>query len=221
MSNTSRRILVASFLALFALATTAALGVWQYSRAYRADVEAQILKAKTIDLNQVSEVGKYVPENYYGQRVSVDGELICSNTFKNEIPNQNIDWHVAAIKLSDDSLIAVASVANYCELQSGGATWVGRIQPAQDFTQLPAVHKPANTVAAINTDDLVIRWQSQVRDGYLLITRDVPKNLIVLPPVGIDIRNLFYAWQWWLFAAFTIFLYSRFVRDELQQSSAQ
>lgn len=221
MSLKSRRILVATFLALFALATTAALGIWQYSRAYRADVEAKILQAKTIDLNQISEIGQYVPEKYYGQKVSVQGNLDCTKTFKNVIPNQKIDWHVAAIKLTDNSLIAIASVANLCDLDSVSDSWVGRIQPAQDFTQLPAIHQPAQTVTAINTDDLVIRWQSQVRDGYVLIMQDVPQNLIVLPPVGIDIRNLFYAWQWWLFAAFTVFLYSRFVRDELQASPAK
>lgn len=221
MSQTSKRILIASLLALFALGTTAALGIWQYTRAYRADVEAQILKAKAIELEQVSSIGEYVPENYYGQKVSVSGELVCSSKFKNVIPNQNIAWNVAAIKLSDNSLIAIASVQDVCNLQKSNQTWVGRIQPAQDFTQLPAVHKPAKVVSAINTDDLVIRWESQVRDGYVLVTKSVPEKLIVLPPVGIDIRNLFYAWQWWLFAGFTVFLYSRFVRDELAQKPSE
>lgn len=216
MTRASQRILIATFLALVALIATAALGVWQYSRAYRADVEKEILNARVINLNKVSTLGKYVPEKYYGQRVQINGELVCDAKFKNEIPSQGIDWNVAAIRLVDNSLIAIASVANYCELQSGGETWVGRIQPAQDFAQLPATYKPP-AVAVINTDDLVIRWKSNVRDGYVLITRDVPENLIVLPPVGIDIRNLFYAWQWWLFAAFAIFIYTRFVRDELRE----
>lgn len=221
MSRTTLRILIASFLALFSLVVTAALGVWQYSRAYRADVEAQILNANTVKLEKVSELGEYVPENYYGQKVEVSGQLICEETFINEIPTQGIKWNVAAIKLADDSLIAVASVANYCELQSGGEKWTGRIQPAQDFKQLPATYKPPASVSAINTDDLVVRWKTNVRDGYLLITRDVPKNLVVLPPVGIDIRNLFYAWQWWIFAAFAIFLFSRFVRDELREKNSE
>jgi cytochrome oxidase assembly protein ShyY1 len=221
MSRTTLRILIATFLALFSLVVTAALGVWQYSRAYRADVEAQILNAKTVELETVSKLGEYVPENFYGQKVVVNGELVCDHTFKNQIPTQGIDWNVAAIKLADDSLIAIASVANYCELQSGGETWTGRIQPAQDFKQLPAAHIPAASVSAINTDDLVIRWKSNVRDGYLLVTREVPQNLVVLPPVGIDIRNLFYAWQWWIFAAFTIFLFSRFVRDELREKNSE
>lgn len=221
MSQTSKRILIATLLALFALVTTAALGIWQYTRAYRADVEAQILKAKAIELELVSSIGEYVPENYYGQKVSVTGELFCSSKFKNVIPYQNIDWNVAAIELSDNSLIAIASVQDLCKLQNSNQTWSGRIQPAQDFTQLPAVHKPAKVVSAINTDDLVIRWESQVRDGYVLVTKNVPDKLIVLPPVGIDIRNLFYAWQWWLFAGFTVFLYSRFVRDELAQKPSE
>ncbi|MFM1786068.1 MAG: hypothetical protein RL228_18 [Actinomycetota bacterium] len=221
MSRTTLRILIATLLALFALVVTAALGVWQYSRAYRADVEAQILKARSIKIEKVSKLAQYVPENYYGQKVEVSGQLICNQTFKNVIPSQGIDWNVAAIRLPDDSLIAIASVADYCELQSGGASWTARIQPAQDFKQLPATYKPPKTVKAINTDDLVIRWQSNVRDGYLLVTRDVPRELIVLPPVGIDIRNLFYAWQWWIFAAFTIFLYSRFVTDELREQNSE
>ena len=62
MSRTTSRILIATFLALFALVVTAALGVWQYSRAYRADVEAKILNAKTINLEAVSTLSEYVPE---------------------------------------------------------------------------------------------------------------------------------------------------------------
>lgn len=219
MSRTTLRILVATLLSLVALVSTAALGVWQYTRAYRADVEAQILKAPQIPLDQVSKLGEYVPENSYGQKVVVNGNLQCDGQFKNVIPEQGIDWHIAAIQLSDGSLIAVASVADYCDLQSGGVEWVGRIQPAQDFSQLKVSYQPAQVVDAINTDDLVLRWKTNVRDGYLLITRDVPERLVVLPPVGIDIRNLFYAWQWWIFAAFAIFLYVRFVRDELQEKT--
>jgi surfeit locus 1 family protein len=215
MSRTSMRIFIATLLALFALVITGALGVWQYSRAYRADVEAQTLKAKTISLDEASKLGEYVPEKYYGQKVQVDGELLCDKTFRNVIPVQEIDWNVVAIKLADNTLVALASNTDFCESQSAKTSWIGRIQPAQDFAQLPAIYKPTPATSAINTDDLVLRWQSDVRDGYVLITRDVRQELIVLPPVGIDIRNLFYAWQWWLFAAFTIFLFIRFVRDEL------
>lgn len=81
--------------------------------------------------------------------------------------------------------------------------------------------RSAAVVKAINTDDLVLRWKADVRDGYVLVTRDVSKELFVLPPVGIDIRNLFYAWQWWLFAGFTIFIYSRFVQDELKTKNVE
>ncbi len=221
MSRTTSRILFATFLALFALVITAALGVWQYSRAYRADVEAKILTAKSIDFDDASELGEYVPEKYYGQKVEVSGQLICDGQFKNQIPSQNINWNVAAIKLKDDSLVAIASVADYCKSESGNDLWVGRIQPAQDFTQLPAIYQPVAVVKAINTDDLVLRWKADVRDGYVLVTRDVSKELFVLPPVGIDIRNLFYAWQWWLFAGFTIFIYSRFVQDELKTKNVE
>lgn len=221
MSRATLRILVATLLALLALGITAALGVWQYTRAYRADVEAQILKAKTIDLDTVSRIGEYVPENYYGQKVKISGELICNQTFKNEIPSQGIDWNIAAIKLSDNSLVAIASVADLCQTKSKNTNWIGRIQPAQDFKQLPATYSPPRTVQAINTDDLVVRWRSNVRDGYVLATREVPKELIVLPPVGIDIRNLFYAWQWWIFAGFTMFLYTKFVRDELREKNSE
>jgi cytochrome oxidase assembly protein ShyY1 len=220
MSRRTSRILIATFLALFALVVTAALGVWQYSRAYRADVEAKILNAKTIDLNVASTLSEYVPEKYYGQKVRLTGQLICNEKFKNIIPSQEISWNIAAVRLEDGSLIALASVEDLCLLEEVPQSWIGRIQPAQDFTQLSAIYQPPAVVDAINTDDLVARWKSDVRDGYVLVTKKVSQKLIVLPPVGIDIRNLFYAWQWWLFAGFTIFIYSRFVRDELHEKNA-
>jgi hypothetical protein len=80
---------------------------------------------------------------------------------------------------------------------------------------------------------LVLRWQSDVYDGYIVLTqatvagapfrvdgiRALSDEALVLPPAGIEVRNLMYAWQWWIFAAFAIFLWGRFIRDEFKPDS--
>ena len=79
----------------------------------------------------------------------------------------------------------------------------------------------------------MLRWQSDVYDGYVsLISMTVDshprkfdgvttlrESALVLPPVGIELRNLIYAWQWWFFAAFTLFLWGRYLRDEFRDAS--
>jgi cytochrome oxidase assembly protein ShyY1 len=146
-------------------------------------------------------------------------------------------WLICPLKLSDETLVAVVIGEHPLEksqeiTEPFSVKISGRIQPAQDTAQLSPIYQPENmhVVEYLNTDDLVIRWQSDVRDGYVVMTAieaetDVARlagltrvsgEALVLPPVGIEIRNLFYAWQWWIFAAFAVFIWFRFVRDEIR-----
>ena len=131
--------------------------------------------------------------------------------------------------MSDGTRIAVAFVATRHESHWNESVRLqGRLQPAQESNPLPAIYDIKSEVSAINTDDLVLRWKSDVRDGYIVATEmsvfkgekltfaEISRAEIVTPPVGIDLRNVMYAWQWWVFGLFFALLYGRFVRDELR-----
>jgi cytochrome oxidase assembly protein ShyY1 len=234
--NWSRIVLVSLFMVV-ALIATAALGVWQYSIAHRNDISEQVLQAPTQSLNKVSAIGEYVGEQNYGQLTSTSGQLQCEDFAWVTLDSQTPAWLVCPLLLDDNSKIAVVlgsatDMVIEDVLVNSEVNVTGRMQPAQDTSQLSPSYQPADmhSLEYLNTDDLVIRWMSDVRDGYVVATAvesfdeesaferldRISDSALVLPPVGIEIRNLFYAWQWWLFAAFAIFIWYRFVRDELR-----
>ncbi len=225
------RIALATLAMLVGLIGTAALGLWQYSVAHRDDLAREIMSHPAIALDEISSLGEYVPESSYGQLVNISGELRCSESFLVKPLSTSELWRICPLALSDGTKIAVAYVADRTESQSNdNVTLQGRLQPAQESNPLPAVYTITEQVSAINTDDLVLRWKSDVRDGYIVATAltnsvgetstfdEIPRSEIVTPPVGIDLRNLMYAWQWWVFGIFFALLYGRFVRDEIRSN---
>lgn len=74
-------------------------------------------------------------------------------------------------------------------------------------------------IALITTNELVLRWELALLDGYVVADGvDVALNT---PPSGISWRNLGYAWQWWSFAAFIVFLLGRYVLDVRTERAAR
>jgi cytochrome oxidase assembly protein ShyY1 len=224
---------------VFALIATAGLGVWQYSVAHRNDISQQVLQASATTFDSVSKLGEYVAEQNYGRLVTFEGEIDCGNYLLVTLDSKKSPWLVCPLKFSDGTRVAVV-IGEYqlTKFQDSSSPMkvsvTGRIQPAQDTSQLSPIYKTDDeaSVEYLNTDDLVIRWKSDVRDGYVVMTAidadsdiahlesltRISDEALVLPPVGIEIRNLFYAWQWWIFAAFAIFIWFRFVRDEIREA---
>lgn len=80
----------------------------------------------------------------------------------------------------------------------------------------------ADEVEAISPAELVNRWGGPTYSGYLVLQESAPAQgdeLTVLPPPtlaggGLNLQNLAYALQWWIFGGFAVLLWARLVRDE-------
>lgn len=222
---------------LIALVSTGALGVWQYSIAHRDDIARATLAATPVSLTSIHTLGSYVEEQTYGRTVSVRGQLDCDSGLRVTLDGQSDPWTVCPLTLARGTKVAVvlgsADASTEIPTLSTEVSVLGRLQPAQDTSQLSPLYTPTTSVEYLNTDDLVLRWQSDVYDGYVsLISMTIDshpqkfdgvttlrESALVLPPVGIELRNLVYAWQWWFFAAFTLFLWGRYLRDEFRAAS--
>jgi cytochrome oxidase assembly protein ShyY1 len=98
------------------------------------------------------------------------------------------------------------------------ATVVGRLQPSEDS---PAIGRWQPSKDELATDTLTDRWSYPVvRDGYLVVTKDSnPRTPLATPrfisaPTGsIGWRNIAYAFQWWVFAIFAVFVWWRHVME--------
>lgn len=75
---------------------------------------------------------------------------------------------------------------------------------------------------AISSAQLVNRWGGPIYSGYLVVSQLEPAqsaDVLLLPPptvqgAGLNLQNLAYAAQWWIFGGFALFFWTRMVRDE-------
>lgn len=221
-----KRLLVSTLLMLVALSTTAGLGIWQFTVAHRNDVIETTASYEIVSLSEVSTLGEYLFESDYGRAVEVSGQLNCADSVIVNFAQSRPAWQVCPLILENGSVVAVAfesvgeSAASQVEIR-------GRIQPAHTVEPLPIRYEKFPAVESLNTDELALRWQANVHDGYIAAYEVSPaidaemlaSNLYVWPPVGIQLRNMFYAWQWWIFAGFSVFIWAKYVFDEYRAYS--
>lgn len=227
----ARRIAVAVLLALIGLAGTTGLGYWQFSRAHRDDIAARVLAADAVTPNRLLTPGAYVPESSFAHRVDIRGALDAAVAVRS-CNRVNADgttgcWLLAPIATAQGTITVVlgfaresAADALLAQLQARPSAAVavqGRVQPAELMDRGKAILLPSDTVGAINVNELAMRWKTPLLDGYAVADPAVVgvavTSPLILPPSGITWRNLIYAWQWWGFAAFVLFLLSRYIAD--------
>ena len=232
-----RRILAAVLIALIGFSGTSVLGFWQYSRAHRDDIEQQVLQAAPVPVQQLVTPGAYVPEVGFAHAVRLQGDLLGSRALGTCGRTQDGlagCWVLAPVQVGAHGSTAVLGFVEDALLPSalrtvraGGDVSVevlGRLQPAEVIDRGNAILRPAETVPVINVNELAMRWQTPLRDGYVVLEQALVGSAVtaplITPPSGITWRNLIYAWQWWAFAAFVLFLLVRYISDVRQESPA-
>lgn len=231
----AQRIAVASLVALIGLSGTTALGFWQYTRAHRDDISARVIAAPAKPLRALVRPAQYVPEAAFAHRVSLRGRLSTTDALlscsRHERTNDDC-WIVAPVRLSPE--LASTAVIGFTSRADATATlqrlraariplevWQGRLQPGELIDRGRALLPPSESIASLNINELALRWRTNLLDGYVVLSTPVVldgldqafTSALILPPSGITWRNLFYAWQWWAFAAFVLFLLARYIID--------
>lgn len=108
----------------------------------------------------------------------------------------------------------------------GTITLTGYLQAseAKGYADLPAGQTDSISSAALANE-----WGGPIYAGYLVVVSSDPAQdpslaLLDRPSIeggeGLDLQNLFYALQWWIFGAFAVALWLRTVRDEARGSDA-
>lgn len=87
-----------------------------------------------------------------------------------------------------------------------------------------------NITDSISSGALANRWGGPIYSGYVVLAESDPSadpGIALLPRptidggTGLDMTNLFYAIQWWTFAAFALALWVRLVRDETKVAKGE
>lgn len=215
------RIAIASLLALAALAVVSGLGLWQFSRAHRDDITRQVLAAPAAPVQSLVQPRAYVSEFDFAHAVTVSGTmdgskaLMSCRTDATCLVFAPVDvgssLSVVVVTGEYDRSEAVSQLTQLREGQQQSVLVNGRLQPAEVIARPAALRLPTDDVQFISTNELVLRWGIPLLDGY--VVQDGVDVELVTPPSGISWRNLAYAWQWWAFAAFIVFLLTRYIMD--------
>ena len=106
----------------------------------------------------------------------------------------------------------------------GGTTTVeGALAPGESPS---ATDTPPGRLDTVDLPRLMGQWDTDVYNSFVFLTAEHPTRTTApvqsFPPPrpasgGLQLRNLGYALQWWIFAAFAVYMFVRQLRDESQR----
>ena len=210
-----------------ALATVfAMLGDWQLSRSRdeaAREVREQAEAAGVVPLQELLAPAEPVDGSDVRRLVEATGRLDPTRLLV--VPNRPQDgepgrWLLAPLEVdgTDGTLPVVLGWlpdgAPVPAIPAGETRVEGRLHQGEPPTGStgPGVTELAN----ISPVDLVNQWGPPVYTAYLAVEDPQPPlsaAQVPEPDDGMALQNLSYALQWWIFAAFAVFLWWRLVRD--------
>jgi surfeit locus 1 family protein len=227
-------------LMLAAVVATVLLGRWQYDvwRDHRADSSTAVTREEPVPLDDVLGPDDAFPGGGVGRPVVVEGRWDPAHTVLvsgKERDGRTGSWVVTPVVTGAGSGVPV--VRGWVErpdqvpsAPSGRAALVGLLQPSED-SGAPDTDPGDDVLPELSITDLLPRAPYDLYGGYVVATdRGVPggdavtgmTGLAAVTPAhlpGADastaLRNLLYAFQWWVFGAFAIFMWWRWLQEDV------
>lgn len=220
-----------------ATAGMARLGQWQLDRARESSrsAERERLSAAPVDISTVIRPQQAIPNDGIERPVTATGRWDGARRVL--LPGRSLEgrtglWVLTPLVLADGSAVPVmrgwvpsaedpaASAAETSET----VTVTGVLLPPEprlDTAPGTDLGLPADQIPRIDVVELVKRWPHPLVDAYVHLRTASPDAAPAPTPVplearsdGVSWRNFSYALQWWIFAAFGLFLWWRIVRDD-------
>lgn len=201
------------------------LGQWQWDRTQDILAAERSAAAEPIALEElVIDNGSWSNADI-GRTVILDGTFTAQEL---QLPNrefqgQSGSWIVTRFDLSSGGSIAVMrgllpDGSQSTQVDATAVQLEGVLHPNEAF------YEGANENSIVTVDSAAIadEWGTDLIDGYVMVQRQDPEPsepgalVIVAPTVQVGdvpfpLQNFFYAIQWWIFAAFAIFVYARWL----------
>ena len=234
------RYWVGHLLVLAAVIACLLLGRWQLDvwHDHRTDSAAAVTRADPVPLDDVLGADAAFPASGVGRPVVVEGRWDPAHTVY--VADRPYDgrtgvWVVTPVVTGTGSAIPVVrgwtqSPGDAPAAPSGAAALVGLLQPSED-SGLQDSDPQDDVIPELSITDLVPRASYDLYGGYVVATsRDVPSatpstgmsGLAAVTPAHLPgpdastaLRNLLYAFQWWVFGAFAIFMWWRWLQEDV------
>lgn len=221
------RWLIALVALIAFIAVSIVLGRWQWDRTQ------DILAAERAAASEPTQLADLVNDDGMWSNSDIGRTVILNGEFSGDevlLPNREYQgqagtWTVTRFELDNQSNIAV--VRGW--LPTGQVSPPIRIEPTTIQGVLhpnEAFYEGANQEQIITVDAsaLAREWSTPLIDGYVMLQDQDPTLLaadaaapVIVPPtvqvedVPFPLQNFFYAIQWWIFAAFAVFVYARWL----------
>lgn len=221
-------------LALLLLAAAACgwLGTWQLDRAHvrgaasEAHREAALAAAPPTPLDEVLAPQRPFTGAMVGRRVSVTGSFATSDQVL--VEHRVLDgrpgyWVLSPLRTPDGAVLPVVrgwvATPDAAGVAPAGSVEVVGFLQASEGVGGGVVDGRAQSVSSA---ELVNAWGGPIYTGYLVLQSSDPAQApgpAALPQPrrpgsGLNLQNLLYAAQWWVFGGFAVVLWLRMVRDE-------
>jgi surfeit locus 1 family protein len=210
-------------LGLVAAAAMAVLGVWQLDvyRSTGAETAEARVAAPVLDLEQVAPPGVAVRDGF-GRSVRFVGRYEPSLQVLVPLEADTSRYRVlSGLKQADGSIVpvvrGVVSSRTAPPAPEGTVTQTGVLLPSEDNVQ--AGDDASDEPTAIRLPALAQRWSGQLIGGFVTLSaadaraQGIEPAPLDLPQAQGRLRNAAYAFQWWVFGAFAVFLAVRMARD--------
>ncbi|MBA4083407.1 SURF1 family protein [Janibacter terrae] len=215
-------------LVLVALGITA--GRWQWSVAHdeaRADAVREVQDRPVRPLADVVAPHEGFPDDGSGQRVSTRGEYVGDplRILDRRLDGRPVEWVL-------DRFVVAESGANLPVVRgwvpegedapaapSGTIELVGSLAPAEAPDETGGVRD--GELTSVDVAQLVNVWPGEIYNGFAFaVTEDgtaeakgVQRVPPPLPDTSLQWRNVMYAFQWWMFSVFALWMWVKMVRQ--------
>lgn len=222
-------------LVLVLLGVAVWLGAWQYGAGQdqRAAAVRDLTDAPPVSLAQVLGPDDPFPAPSVGQPVAVAGEWLDDGTVF--VSRGSSYWVVTPLLVSDSQatsepaalpVVRGVSPTPAAAPISGTASLTGWLQPPEGTGAVDG-DPDDDVLPQLRAADLVQRVPQDLYSGYAVAMEPTagldPARLEQLPEADrfTGARNFFYALEWWLFGAFAVFVWVRYLRDEAKASAEE
>ncbi|KGN33012.1 hypothetical protein N802_15925 [Knoellia sinensis KCTC 19936] len=213
------------------------LGRWQLGVAEDEALRENLEKARAqqpVAIESILQPHTDFPNHESTRPVSATGEF---GTDQVVVANRRLDgrtgfWLVAPLRVSATGATLpvlrgwIASPTDLPPVPSGTVTVTGGLAPPE--SPYAGESPPEGQLGSIDTSILVGRWSGDLYNAFVFQQTEAPEpaagdlgelgELERVPTpsgdTGFKWRNAAYAFQWWIFALFALYLWWRIVRDE-------
>lgn len=239
-------LLLLHLVAVLGICLASWLGWWQIGawQAHREDRVAALADADPVALDDALGPDDAFSGEHVGRPVEVSGVwlpevLHVEGRQESDAADAATGfWQVGLVSVCPDPgtgctdapavpvVLGWSSTTDAVAAPTGAVDLTGWLQPSESGGEV-AGPVSGSVLPALRTSDLLGRVPGDVYSGYVIL--DEPAGLrgdlvpvtpdsLPDPPASTALRNLFYGIEWWVFAAFAVYLWVNWVRDAVRSA---